>query len=74
MNETILIEKLIKIETLFAGATTVGERISADRARQRILVRLQELLSTDPPVEYKFTFPDMWCSYHQGRRSTRLLR
>ena len=60
MNETILIEKLIKIETLFAGAATDGERISAQRARQRILARLQELLPKDPPVEYKFTFADMW--------------
>ncbi|RZB35531.1 MAG: hypothetical protein SRB2_03061 [Desulfobacteraceae bacterium Eth-SRB2] len=60
MNETILIEKLIKIEALFAGAATEGERVSADRARQRILKRLQELLIQDPPVEYKFTFSDMW--------------
>ena len=60
MDETTLIEKLIKIEALFAGATTEGEMISADRARQRILSRLQELLLKDPPVEYKFTFSDMW--------------
>ena len=60
MDETTLIEKLIKIEALFAGATTEGEMISADRARQRILSRLQALLPKDPPVEYKFTFPDMW--------------
>ena len=60
MNEAVLIEKLIKIETLFAGASTEGERISADRARQRILLRLKEILSKDPPIEYKFTFRDMW--------------
>lgn len=60
MNETVLIEKLIKIEALYAGATTEGERVSAERARQRILARLQELLPKDPPVEYKFTFRDMW--------------
>ena len=60
MNESILIEKLMKIETLFAGATTQGERVSADLARQRILLRLRELLPKDPPVEYKFTFVDMW--------------
>ena len=60
MNETTLIEKLIKIEALFAGAATDGERASADQARQRILKRLQELLLQDPPVEYKFTFSDMW--------------
>jgi len=60
MDEIALIEKLIKIEAFFAGTTTEGERISADRARQRILLRLQEMLPNDPPVEYKFTFPDMW--------------
>ena len=51
---------VIKIEALFAGAATEGERTSADRARQRILKRLAELIPEDPPVEYKFTFPDMW--------------
>ena len=60
MNETILIEKLMKIEALFAGATTPGERVSADLARQRILRRLKDLLPKDPPIEYKFTFTDMW--------------
>ena len=60
MNENKLIEKLIKIEALFAGAATEGERISAGMARQRILARLEELLPKDPPVEYKFTFADMW--------------
>ena len=60
MNEKTLIEKLIKIEALYAGATTKGDRISADNARQRILLRIQELLPKDPPVEHKFTFPDMW--------------
>lgn len=60
MNEATLIEKLIKIEALFAGATTEGERTSADLARQRILQRLAELIPEDPPIEYKFTFGDMW--------------
>lgn len=60
MNEAALIEKLMKIEALFAGAATEGERISADRARRRILDRLKELLPKDPPIEYRFTFRDMW--------------
>ena len=60
MNEATLIEKLLKIEALFAGAATEGERASADRARRRILRRLAELILEDPPVEYKFTFRDMW--------------
>ncbi len=60
MDEATLIEKLLKIEALFAGAGTEGERTSAGRAKQRILSRLAELLPKDPPVEYKFTFQDMW--------------
>ena len=60
MNEANLIEKLLKIEALFAGASTPGERVSADLARQRILLRLKDLLPKDPPIEYKFTFTDMW--------------
>ena len=60
MNEATLIEKLLKIEALFSGAATEGERASADRARRRILQRLAELIPQDPPVEFKFTFRDMW--------------
>jgi len=60
MDEATLIEKLLKIEALFAGATTSGERVSADMARERILRRLKESLPKDPPIEYKFTFRDMW--------------
>jgi len=60
VDEATLIRKLLKIEVLFAGAATEGERTSADRARQRILQRLEGLLPEDPPIEYKFTFRDMW--------------
>jgi len=60
MDEATLIEKLLKIEALFSGAATEGERASADLARQRILRRLAELIPEDPPVEYKFTFRGMW--------------
>ena len=52
----------MKVEALFAGATTPGERLSADLARQRILMRLKELLPKDPPIEYKFTFTDILVS------------
>ena len=60
MNEQELIKKLQKIEALFAGAGTAGERLSAELARQRIQKRLEEIISADPPIEYKFTFPDQW--------------
>ncbi len=60
MNESELIEKLRKIEALFAGAATQGERDSAELAREKILRRLREIMVEDPPVEFKFTFPDQW--------------
>ena len=60
MNEKELIEKLQKIEALFAGAATTGERISAELAKERIKRRLSEIIPENPPVEYKFTFPDQW--------------
>jgi hypothetical protein len=36
MDETKLREKLNRIEALFAGATTEGERVAAGEARRRI--------------------------------------
>lgn len=60
MDEARLIEKLRLIETLFAGATTEGEKVAAERARQRILERLALWETEDPPVEYRFSMPDMW--------------
>ena len=60
MDEAKLIDKLRKIEALFAGATTDGEQEAADRARQRILDRLAAVQVTDPPVEFRFSMPDMW--------------
>ncbi len=60
MDEARLIEKLRLIEALFAGATTEGERIAADRARQRILERLRFWEREDPPIEYRFSMGDMW--------------
>ena len=60
MDERRLIEKLLPIEALFTGAATEGERVAADRARRRILDRLEELAREDPPVEYRFTMADMW--------------
>ncbi len=60
MDEAKLIEKLKLIEALFAGATTPGERVAADAARQRILARLKSFEVADPPVEFKFTLADVW--------------
>ena len=60
MNEQTLIEKLLRIEALYAGATSVGERDAAANARDRIKARLKEAQKNDPPVEYKFGLPNMW--------------
>ncbi len=60
MDERTLIDKLQAIEALHAGATTDGERIAAERARQRILERMQGVEKDDPPVEYRFSVIDPW--------------
>lgn len=60
VDESTLIDKLLKIEALFAGATTPGEQAAAAHARERIVERLRVLSVEDPPIEYKFTMPDEW--------------
>ena len=59
-EEQQLIEKLQRIEALFAGATTPGERIAAANALKRIQQRVEDLKEIDPPIEYRFTFKNMW--------------
>lgn len=61
MNTEIdLIEKLKRIEALFAGAATEGERDAAENALQRMRDRLKKVQEADPPVEFKFTMADLW--------------
>jgi hypothetical protein len=60
VDEARLVEKLRKIEALFAGATTDGERVAAAEARRRIQARLAELAASDPPVEFQFRVEDEW--------------
>ena len=60
MDEAKLREKLSRIEALFAGATTEGERIAAGEARRRIQQRLASVERLDPPVEFRFTLADVW--------------
>ena len=59
-DQTKIIETLQYIEALYAGATTEGERDAAANARERMRARLDRFEETDPPVEYKFTLPDVW--------------
>lgn len=60
MDEARLIEKLNLIEALFSGAATKGERIAAERARQRILERLELFEREDPAKEFRFSMGDIW--------------
>lgn len=60
MDEVKLLQKLRDLEALHSGATSSGERVAAGNARERILDRLRELEKSAPPIEYKFTLPDMW--------------
>lgn len=59
-DELRLIEKLRRIDALFSGATTEGERNAAEAARQRLQERLRELAKTDPPIEHRFKLADQW--------------
>jgi hypothetical protein len=53
-------EKLEKVEALYFGAATVGERNAAEAALQRLRAKLAEISRQDPPVEMQFSMPDPW--------------
>jgi hypothetical protein len=58
--EAQLRDKLRKIDALFAGAGTAGERFAAEAALERVRARLAELGRRDPPIEMQFSMPDRW--------------
>jgi len=60
LDEARLIEKLRRVEALFAGASTAGEKAAAESAKQRILERLSLWEQEAPPEEYKFSLGDPW--------------
>ena len=60
MREQDLLDKLSKIERLYAGAATLGEKEAAADAIARIKRRLGETAKVDRPIEYKFTLADGW--------------
>ena len=90
MDDEDLKAKLRKIEALFAGAGTHGERLAAGAAIERIRQRLEQARRADPTSEMKFTFPDAWARrlfvalcrrydlepyrYKRQRRTTVMLR
>jgi hypothetical protein len=57
-SEEQLRARLRKIEVLFAGATTRGERVAAEAALGRIKARLAEARRTAPAVELQFSIAD----------------
>jgi len=56
--EDELKEKLRKVEALFVGAATAGERDAAGAARERLKAKLAETGLEDPPIELKLTLPE----------------
>lgn len=53
-------EKLRKIEALFSGAGTLGEKHAAEAALHRVKARLAELAMRDPAIELRYSLQDQW--------------
>ena len=89
-TEPQLRDKLRKIEALFAGAGTPGEKDAAEAALARIRAKLKAMEQKDKPVEMQFSMPDQWSRqlftalarryglepyrYRRQRRTTVMLR
>ena len=58
--EAQLRDRLRKVEALFAGAATAGEKNAAEAALDRLKARLAGMAREEPPEELKFTMPDQW--------------
>ena len=59
-SESQLRVKLRKIEALFAGAGTAGERLAAEAALERVRARLGELSRQDIHRRCSSRCPDQW--------------
>lgn len=84
-----LIETLRRVEALYAGATTPGERTAAGAARQRLDARLKQM-TEEVPGEMQFSLQNHWSRklfialarkyglepyrYHRQRYTTVMLR
>jgi len=55
-----LIDTLLKVEALHAGAMTPGERDAAEAAMERIKKKLEQFVETDPQTEIQCTFSKRW--------------
>ncbi len=59
-DEAALRDKLRKIEALFSGAGTAGEKAAAGAAADRIRARLRQEEKREKSVEIRFSLPDPW--------------
>jgi hypothetical protein len=89
-TQSQLRDKLRKIEALFSGAGTTGERNAAGAALERVRAKLLELERQEPAIEMQFSLPDPWSRhlftalcrryglnpyrYHRQRRTTVMVR
>ena len=60
MDEATLLDKLQKIEAMFAGATTPGERATATAAAERIRARLTDVRGREPDFPMHYSILDPW--------------
>lgn len=60
MSEEHLREKLRKIEALYAGAATVGEKSAAGAAAERIRRQFEAASKKERDEEFKFSISDPW--------------
>jgi hypothetical protein len=58
--DEILRDKLRKVEALFAGAATPGEKSRRGAAAGRIRQRLGQAAGKEKLLELKFSIPDVW--------------
>src|SRR5258706_16335485 len=58
--ENQLRERLKKVEALYFGATTAGERGAAEATAERLKAKLDEVSRRDPHIEMEFSLPDQW--------------
>ena len=60
LSEDRLREKLRKIEALYAGATTAGEKSAAGAAAERIRRQFEAASEKEQVDEFKFSISDPW--------------
>jgi len=55
-----MVDRLRRVEALFARPGTPGEQLAAEKAMERIKERLAGFAANAEPVEYRFTIHDQW--------------